>query len=101
MVPAEQSCSRAMQHRSLTHVVMTAVRLLREELQLLQEPGSYVGEVIKVKAAAARNQSHEMGSKRHVAATPGRYHMWQIIKSCMTDVVGHRLINCFRCQSFA
>lgn len=25
-----------------------AVRLLREELQLLQEPGSYVGEVIKV-----------------------------------------------------
>jgi 26S proteasome regulatory subunit T6 len=24
------------------------VRLLREELQLLQEPGSYVGEVIKV-----------------------------------------------------
>lgn len=26
----------------------TKVRLLREELQLLQEPGSYVGEVIKV-----------------------------------------------------
>lgn len=26
-----------------------AVRLLREELQLLQEPGSYVGEVIKVR----------------------------------------------------
>ena len=25
-----------------------AVRLLREELQLLQEPGSYVGEVVKV-----------------------------------------------------
>lgn len=25
-----------------------AVRMLREELQLLQEPGSYVGEVIKV-----------------------------------------------------
>jgi hypothetical protein len=25
------------------------VRLLREELQLLQEPGSYVGEVIKVR----------------------------------------------------
>lgn len=24
------------------------VRLLREELQLLQEPGSYVGEVVKV-----------------------------------------------------
>jgi len=27
-----------------------AVRLLREELQVLQEPGSYVGEVIKVRA---------------------------------------------------
>lgn len=25
-----------------------AVRQLREELQLLQEPGSYVGEIIKV-----------------------------------------------------
>ena len=29
-----------------------AVRLLREELQLLQEPGSYVGEVIKVRCTA-------------------------------------------------
>lgn len=29
------------------------VRLLREELQLLQEPGSYVGEVIKVRGTAA------------------------------------------------
>jgi 26S proteasome regulatory subunit T6 len=27
------------------------VRLLREELQLLQEPGSYVGEVVKVMGA--------------------------------------------------
>ena len=27
---------------------MSAVRLLREELQVLQEPGSYVGEVVKV-----------------------------------------------------
>ena len=26
----------------------SAVRLLREELQLLHEPGSYVGEVVKV-----------------------------------------------------
>lgn len=31
-----------------TIFVACAVRLLREELQLLQEPGSYVGEVIKV-----------------------------------------------------
>lgn len=28
--------------------VCRTVRLLREELQLLQEPGSYVGEVVKV-----------------------------------------------------
>lgn len=40
--------------RSLSQVVpiypmlCSAVRLLREELQLLQEPGSYVGEVVKV-----------------------------------------------------
>jgi 26S proteasome regulatory subunit T6 len=32
---------------------VTVVRLLREELGLLQQPGSYVGEVVKV-----------MGSKR-------------------------------------
>ena len=28
-------------------IPQTQVRLLREELQLLQEPGSYVGEVVK------------------------------------------------------
>lgn len=28
--------------------LLSAVRLLREELQLLHEPGSYVGEVVKV-----------------------------------------------------
>ena len=32
----------------LQHAAHHPVRLLREELQLLQEPGSYVGEVIKV-----------------------------------------------------
>jgi len=32
-------------------VQILAVRLLREELQLLQEPGSYVGEVLKVRGA--------------------------------------------------
>jgi len=47
MVPIVQSCRNMI----LTHVTMSAVRMLREELQLLQEPGSYVGEVIKVKAA--------------------------------------------------
>lgn len=35
-------------------VCFHAVRLLREELQLLQEPGSYVGEVIKVGWLAGR-----------------------------------------------
>ena len=32
------------------HKFHCAVRLLREELQLLQEPGSYVGEVAKARA---------------------------------------------------
>ena len=30
-----------------THLNLFTVRLLREELQLLHEPGSYVGEVVK------------------------------------------------------
>jgi 26S proteasome regulatory subunit T6 len=30
------------------YYVVATVRLLREELQLLQEPGSYIGEVVKV-----------------------------------------------------
>lgn len=34
----------------LNHGSRFAVRLLREELQLLQEPGSYVGEVVKVRS---------------------------------------------------
>ncbi len=29
-------------------MLIDTVRLLREELQVLQEPGSYVGEVVKV-----------------------------------------------------
>ena len=29
-------------------ILIFTVRMLREELQLLQEPGSYVGEVVKV-----------------------------------------------------
>ena len=33
--------------------VLCTVRLLREELQLLQEPGSYVGEVVKVRLRLA------------------------------------------------
>ena len=30
------------------HFIIILVRMLREELQLLQEQGSYVGEVVKV-----------------------------------------------------
>ena len=33
---------------SMTLSAKLTVRMLREELQLLQEPGSYVGEVVKV-----------------------------------------------------
>ena len=36
------------QNRNLTSERLNIVRNLREELQLLQEPGSYVGEVVKV-----------------------------------------------------
>lgn len=35
-------------HRGSTSQPFNSVRLLREELQLLHEPGSYVGEVVKV-----------------------------------------------------
>lgn len=42
-----------------TPLGLRAVRLLREELQLLQEPGSYVGEVIKV---CRRRQQVRTGS---------------------------------------
>lgn len=48
------------------------VRLLKEELQLLQEPGSYVGEVVKVmgknkvlvKVCRAGNLGRENGGLR-------------------------------------
>lgn len=46
-VPA---CRLSMRGRPLTRA--RAVRLLREELMLLQEPGSYVGEVVKVMGKA-------------------------------------------------
>ncbi|PNX91877.1 26S protease regulatory subunit 8 a-like protein, partial [Trifolium pratense] len=34
--------------KALRNDLNSKVRMLREELQLLQEPGSYVGEVVKV-----------------------------------------------------
>lgn len=51
--------------RSITRIHIRAVRLLKEELQLLQEPGSYVGEVIKVRAR---------GWRRDGTARPGWCH---------------------------
>ena len=87
----------------MVHVLLpAAVRLLREELQLLQEPGSYVGEVIKVrrvvvgcKEASARANSSSMvvttirrphasllctfrffAAKRHGAAACSWKHPW-------------------------
>lgn len=47
-------------------LAVAAVRLLREELQLLQEPGSYVGEVIKVRSSAwahAYTQGRQQSSR--------------------------------------
>ena len=45
-------CERARVLADLLTSHAYAVRMLREELQLLQEPGSYVGEVIKVRLHA-------------------------------------------------
>ena len=39
--------NRVWAHKILLNVYFV-VRMLKEELQLLQEPGSYVGEVVKV-----------------------------------------------------
>ena len=44
--------------------VVSAVRLLREELQLLQEPTSYVGEVVKVSQLP-----------RSPSCTPSKFHV--------------------------
>jgi hypothetical protein len=46
---------------------LITVRLLREELQLLQEPGSYVGEVIKVRE---REQERKKKEKRAKTFSP-------------------------------
>ena len=53
-------------------LTVVTVRLLREELGLLQQPGSYVGEVVKV-----------MGSKRvlvkvHPEGKYGGFIRWQM-----------------------
>jgi hypothetical protein len=54
ITPSSQRCRAASEMRSADLplcplvLILAPVRLLREELQLLQEPGSYVGEVVKV-----------------------------------------------------
>lgn len=40
--------SSSLPHEEIAQALYFIVRLLREELQLLHEPGSYVGEVVKV-----------------------------------------------------
>ncbi len=52
------------------------VRLLREELQLLQEPGSYVGEVIKVDREAYQAMYRGHGRPDHVAGQDSN--LWQL-----------------------
>ena len=44
-----------------------AVRSLREELQLLQEPGSYVGEVVKVRTCLMRVHDLSMSAGQCVS----------------------------------
>ena len=55
------------------------MRLLREELQLLQEPGSYVGEVVKVMGKTKvlvkvhpEGKYGEWGRRRAAPRPPGR-----------------------------
>ena len=59
-----------------------AVRLLREELGLLQQPGSYVGEVVKV-----------MGSKRVLVKVhpEGKYGVFHLMPVALT--ARYRLLN--------
>lgn len=47
-------------------VIAIAVRMLREELQLLQEPGSYVGEVVKVMGKSKVLVKVSYGVRLHV-----------------------------------
>lgn len=58
------------------------VRLLREELGLLQQPGSYVGEVVKVmgtkKVLVKVHPEGKYGMRRG-------YSLWK--RSCLTDLV--------------
>ena len=42
-----QKVTRAMEYKRTLFRAIDIVRLLREELQVLQEQGSYVGEVVK------------------------------------------------------
>jgi hypothetical protein len=71
---------RSRSDRSLgsVHANTRAVRLLREELQLLQEPGSYVGEITKVMgrkkvlvkvgcSAPPRPDARRAATQKHVA----------------------------------
>ena len=51
---------------------LRAVRLLREELQVLQEPGSYVGEVIKVRAALRARTRRRAQGRRWAVLTARR-----------------------------
>jgi hypothetical protein len=61
--------------------------MLREELQLLQEPGSYVGEVIKVISVAAAAVAWEY---RHVVARASPVCLWAAAGS--SDCAAHLLM---------
>lgn len=55
-------------------MLTTIVRLLREELQLLQEPGSYIGEVVKVmgkkKVLVKVQPEGKYGRSLHISFVP-------------------------------
>lgn len=56
------ACETSSRHDGAIVCHVVTVRLLREELQLLQEPGSYVGEVIKVCQTLLNMSSFQNGA---------------------------------------
>ena len=80
-----------------------AVRLLREELQLLQEPGSYVGEVIKVRAgrsgAAVRRPERARFGCRLLASVAACCHV--LFRSVSAALPSTQLLSLHRCHPTA
>ena len=66
---ARGACTRPPRH--LSTYIPCVVRLLREELQLLHEPGSYVGEVVKV--MRQEQGARQSPARRQIQYAPSSY----------------------------